>query len=177
MAQKVKKQKQQRAKSEDEKLSSCNSWLNLPFSVLRLIRENPALMQNIKLTNPSEGWYTSLPPWDVNVPLKLVVLSSTLWEFYGSRKDCTLMVITGMDHTASALYIFSWNAQMVLLVLLISQRSRVGSEDDVEVFRLDEDDKLSWVKMKSFGERALFVVDDCCISVLASDMGCKRNCA
>lgn len=47
--------------------------------------------------------------------------------------------------------------------------------DDVEVFELDEE-RLVWVKVENKGDRALFVGENCCISVSASELGCKRNC-
>ena len=62
----------------------------------------------------------------------------------------------------------------ILLVFLISGKT-VNIVDDVEVFRLHFD-RLTWVKMERLGDRALFVGDNSCMWVNASEVGCKRNC-
>lgn len=62
----------------------------------------------------------------------------------------------------------------ILLVFLISRKT-VSVVDDVEVFRLCLD-RLSLVKMKRLNDRALFVGDNCCMWVNASEVGCKMNC-
>ncbi|EOX98629.1 F-box family protein with a domain of Uncharacterized protein function, putative [Theobroma cacao] len=62
----------------------------------------------------------------------------------------------------------------ILLVFLISRRS-IKVVDDVEVFQLNTA-KLSWVRMASLGDRALFLGTNCCMSVSASRVGCRSNC-
>ncbi|KAJ6905576.1 hypothetical protein NC652_023368 [Populus alba x Populus x berolinensis] len=47
--------------------------------------------------------------------------------------------------------------------------------DSVEVYQLDVDD-LTWIKMESLGDRTLFLGSNCCMSVSASKVGCKRDC-
>ncbi|KAG4999470.1 hypothetical protein AAZX31_08G064400 [Glycine max] len=63
----------------------------------------------------------------------------------------------------------------VLLVFLISRKSSVHSVDDVEVYQLNMG-RLSWVKLESVGERAVLVGSNCSMSVLASEVGCRKNC-
>ncbi|XP_010266422.1 PREDICTED: uncharacterized protein LOC104603941 [Nelumbo nucifera] len=62
----------------------------------------------------------------------------------------------------------------ILLVFLISRKS-TNIVDDVEVFKLDLA-KPSWIKMENLGGRTLFVGFTCCISVSASELGCRGNC-
>lgn len=62
----------------------------------------------------------------------------------------------------------------ILLVFLISRKS-TNVVDHVEVFRLNFD-KLAWVKMESLQNKALFVGDNCCMSITTSKMGCESNC-
>ncbi|KAM3219819.1 hypothetical protein P3L10_024350 [Capsicum annuum] len=47
--------------------------------------------------------------------------------------------------------------------------------DNVEVFKLQIDD-LSWLKMDNLGDRTLFTGIKCCLSVPASQDGCRNNC-
>ncbi|KAJ7968333.1 F-box protein [Quillaja saponaria] len=63
----------------------------------------------------------------------------------------------------------------ILLVFLISRKSSVNIVDHVEVYRLYLD-RLTWSKMESLGDRTLFVGTYCCMPVLASKVGCRRNC-
>ena len=62
----------------------------------------------------------------------------------------------------------------ILLIFLISKKS-INGVDDVEVFWLDFV-RLSRIKTKSLGDQTLFVGENCCVSVSASKVGCKRNC-
>ncbi|KAL3532981.1 hypothetical protein ACH5RR_006502 [Cinchona calisaya] len=62
---------------------------------------------------------------------------------------------------------------VILLIFLICRKS-IHNVDDVEVFRLDFS-RLSWLKMESIGDRTLFLVTNCCMSVGASKVGCKSN--
>ncbi|KAL0361002.1 UNVERIFIED_CONTAM: hypothetical protein Sradi_3784700 [Sesamum radiatum] len=62
----------------------------------------------------------------------------------------------------------------ILLVFLLSRKS-IDHVEDVEVFRLDIP-KLSWVKVEDLGDRTLFLEDECCMGVTASEVGCKKNC-
>ena len=62
----------------------------------------------------------------------------------------------------------------ILLIFLISKKS-INVVDDVEIFQLDLV-RLSWTKMESLGDQTLFVGEQCCVSVSASKVGCKRNC-
>ncbi|KAF5733381.1 hypothetical protein HS088_TW17G00924 [Tripterygium wilfordii] len=61
----------------------------------------------------------------------------------------------------------------ILLVFLISRQS-IDDTDVVEIYGLDLE-KLSWVRVKSLGERTLIVGSNCCSSILASKVGCRRN--
>ncbi|XP_057495393.1 uncharacterized protein LOC130780429 [Actinidia eriantha] len=70
-------------------------------------------------------------------------------------------------------YLMESNGE-VLLVLLISRKS-IHRVENVEVHRLQLDG-LSWEKMESLGDRTLFVGTNCCMSVIASELGCRRNC-
>ncbi|XP_051120085.1 uncharacterized protein LOC127243902 [Andrographis paniculata] len=70
-------------------------------------------------------------------------------------------------------YLFEVDGE-ILLVLLVSRKS-IDVVNDVEVLRLDVG-KLLWVKVKSIGEKALFVEDECCMGVVARSVGCKKNC-
>lgn len=65
------------------------------------------------------------------------------------------------------------SGEEVLLVFLISKASS-NIVDSVEVYQLDVD-KLTWNKMESLGDRTLFLGSNCCMSVSASKVGCKRN--
>ncbi|KAJ9159228.1 hypothetical protein P3X46_024748 [Hevea brasiliensis] len=63
----------------------------------------------------------------------------------------------------------------ILLVFLISRKS-IKVVDDVEVYQLDTA-KLTWIKKESLGgDRTLFLGANCCMSVSASRVGCRRNC-
>lgn len=66
------------------------------------------------------------------------------------------------------------SGEEVLLVFLISKASS-NIVDSVEVYQLDVDD-LTWIKMESLGDRTLFLGSNCCMSVSASKVGCKRDC-
>ncbi|KAJ4845017.1 hypothetical protein Tsubulata_041767 [Turnera subulata] len=61
----------------------------------------------------------------------------------------------------------------VLLIFLISRNPsfQVG---DVEVYKLDTEE-LTWKRMDSLGDRAVFLGFYCCMSVKASEVGCKKN--
>ncbi|KAK7363050.1 hypothetical protein VNO77_05179 [Canavalia gladiata] len=63
----------------------------------------------------------------------------------------------------------------LLLVYLISTKSSVHNVDDVEVYQLNSA-RLSWLKLESLGKRTLFVGSNCSVSVLASELGCRKNC-
>ncbi|CAJ1936160.1 unnamed protein product [Sphenostylis stenocarpa] len=63
----------------------------------------------------------------------------------------------------------------IFLVLLLSRKSSVHSLDGVEVYQLNMA-RLSWFKVESVGERAVFVGSNCSVSVVASEVGCRRNC-
>jgi len=63
----------------------------------------------------------------------------------------------------------------ILLVFILSRKSRVHGVDGVEVYQLNTG-RLSWFKVESVGERAVFVGSNCSVSVLASEVGCRRNC-
>ncbi|KAL6269871.1 hypothetical protein ACE6H2_026782 [Prunus campanulata] len=62
----------------------------------------------------------------------------------------------------------------ILLVFLISNKSSTDVVDSVEVFRLHLG-KLSWVKIESLGDRALFVGVNCCMVVSASKIGFRSD--
>ncbi|KAJ8572454.1 hypothetical protein K7X08_008965 [Anisodus acutangulus] len=62
----------------------------------------------------------------------------------------------------------------ILLVFLISERSN-RTVDKVEVFKLQIED-LSWLRLDNFGDRTLFTGIKCCMSVPASQVGCRNNC-
>ncbi|PHT41680.1 hypothetical protein CQW23_20534 [Capsicum baccatum] len=70
-------------------------------------------------------------------------------------------------------YLFESNGE-ILLIFLISERSN-RVVDNVEVFKLQIDD-LSWLKMDNLGDRTLFTGIKCCLSVPASQDGCRNNC-
>lgn len=63
----------------------------------------------------------------------------------------------------------------ILLVYLISRKSSLHNVDGVEVYRLNLA-RLSWIKLETFGEKAVFVGSNCSVSVLASEVGCRKNC-
>nr|KYP61210.1 Putative F-box protein At3g25750 family [Cajanus cajan] len=63
----------------------------------------------------------------------------------------------------------------ILLVYLISRKSSVHNVDGVEVYRLNFA-RLSWLKLETLGERAVFVGSNCSMSVMASEVGCRKNC-
>ncbi|KAK7319513.1 hypothetical protein RJT34_04234 [Clitoria ternatea] len=63
----------------------------------------------------------------------------------------------------------------VLLVHLISGKSSMHNVDDVEVYQLNLA-RLSWFKLESLGERTVFVGSNCSVCVLASEVGCRKNC-
>ncbi|ONH90776.1 hypothetical protein PRUPE_8G073600 [Prunus persica] len=63
----------------------------------------------------------------------------------------------------------------ILLVFLISNKSSTDVVDSVEVFRLHIG-KLSWVKIESLGDRALFVGVNCCMVVSISKIGFRSDC-
>ncbi|KAH0732075.1 hypothetical protein KY289_003263 [Solanum tuberosum] len=62
----------------------------------------------------------------------------------------------------------------ILLIFLISERSN-RIVDKVEVFKLQIED-LSWLKLDNLGDRTLFAGINCCMSVPASQVGCRNNC-
>ncbi|KAF3639004.1 putative interferon-related developmental regulator 1-like [Capsicum annuum] len=62
----------------------------------------------------------------------------------------------------------------ILLIFLISEGSN-RTVDKVEVFKLQIED-LSWLKLDNLGDRTLFAGINCCISVPASQIGCRNNC-
>ncbi|KAI3460173.1 hypothetical protein Pfo_016836 [Paulownia fortunei] len=62
----------------------------------------------------------------------------------------------------------------ILLVFLI-YRKTAGVVDRVEVFWLHIP-KLSWIKLESLQERALFLENECCTWVDSSQVGCRGNC-
>ncbi|XP_055816018.1 putative F-box protein At3g25750 [Solanum dulcamara] len=62
----------------------------------------------------------------------------------------------------------------ILLIFLISEGSN-SMVDKVEVFKLQIGD-LSWLKLDNLGDRTLFTGINCCMSVLASQVGCRNNC-
>ncbi|KAF5731899.1 hypothetical protein HS088_TW18G00585 [Tripterygium wilfordii] len=70
-------------------------------------------------------------------------------------------------------YLLESNGE-ILLVFMISAQS-VNVIDSVEIYKLDLH-KLSWIRVESVGERTVFVGANCCVSVKASQVGCKRNC-
>ncbi|XP_058215366.1 uncharacterized protein LOC131326560 [Rhododendron vialii] len=70
-------------------------------------------------------------------------------------------------------YLIESNGE-ILLVFLVSRKS-IHRVENVEVYRL-RFDKLSWVKMESIGDRTLFVGTNWCISVDASEIGCRLDC-
>ncbi|KAH0727274.1 hypothetical protein KY284_003139 [Solanum tuberosum] len=59
-------------------------------------------------------------------------------------------------------------------IFLISERS-IRKVDKVEVMKLEMDD-VSWLKLDNLGNRTLFAGTNCCISVNASQLGCRSNC-
>ncbi|KAH0727298.1 hypothetical protein KY284_003163 [Solanum tuberosum] len=62
----------------------------------------------------------------------------------------------------------------ILLIFVISERSN-RIVDKVEVFKLQIED-LSWLKLDNLGHRTLFAGINCCMSVPASQVGCRNNC-
>ncbi|XP_031126785.1 uncharacterized protein LOC116029045 [Ipomoea triloba] len=62
----------------------------------------------------------------------------------------------------------------ILLIFLICRKS-VMSVDHVEVLKLQLGDELSWIKLESLGDRTLFAGINSCMSVTASQVGCRRN--
>uniref|UniRef100_A0A2C9V4U5 KIB1-4 beta-propeller domain-containing protein n=1 Tax=Manihot esculenta TaxID=3983 RepID=A0A2C9V4U5_MANES len=63
----------------------------------------------------------------------------------------------------------------ILLVFLISRKC-IKVVDCLEVYQLDTA-KLTWVKKENLGsDRTLFVGGNCCMSVSASEVGCRKNC-
>ncbi|MCD7457455.1 hypothetical protein HAX54_035103 [Datura stramonium] len=62
----------------------------------------------------------------------------------------------------------------ILLIFLISEQS-TRKVDEVEVFKLQMDD-LSWLKLDNLGNRTVFAGTNCCMSVNASQLGCRSNC-
>jgi len=63
----------------------------------------------------------------------------------------------------------------ILVIFLLSRKRSVHGVDGVEVYQLNMA-RLSWFKVESVGERAVFVGSNCSVSVLASEVGCRRNC-
>ncbi|CAN4107883.1 unnamed protein product [Withania somnifera] len=70
-------------------------------------------------------------------------------------------------------YLLESNGE-ILLIFLISERSN-RVVDKVEVFKLQIED-LSWLRLDNLGDRTLFAGIKCCISVPASQIGCRNNC-
>ncbi|XP_070012491.1 putative F-box protein At3g25750 [Nicotiana sylvestris] len=70
-------------------------------------------------------------------------------------------------------YILESNGE-ILLIFLISKQS-TKNVDKVEVYKLQMDD-LSLVKVDNLGNRTIFVGSNSCMSVNASQLGCKSNC-
>ncbi|MED6221287.1 hypothetical protein PIB30_053006 [Stylosanthes scabra] len=62
----------------------------------------------------------------------------------------------------------------ILLVFLVSRKSSVHIVDHVEVYKLSLA-RLNWLKLESLGERTVFVGSNCSMSVLASEVGCRKN--
>ncbi|XP_059310783.1 uncharacterized protein LOC132062177 [Lycium ferocissimum] len=70
-------------------------------------------------------------------------------------------------------YLIESNGEILLIFLISEQSSR--KVDKVEVFKLQMDD-LSWLKVDNLGDRTLFAGTKCCMSVTASQLGCRSNC-
>ncbi|KAJ8768893.1 hypothetical protein K2173_023888 [Erythroxylum novogranatense] len=62
----------------------------------------------------------------------------------------------------------------ILLAFLISRKS-MNIVDGVEVYRLDIRN-LTWIKVESLEDTTLLIRANCCMSVSASKVGCRRNC-
>ncbi|KAM6595576.1 hypothetical protein CsatA_006100 [Cannabis sativa] len=65
------------------------------------------------------------------------------------------------------------DGEILLVFLVLGEQD--GVVDGVEVYKLCLDD-LSLIKMKSLGEKTLFVGSDCCVLVDADKVGCRGNC-
>ncbi|XP_059310782.1 uncharacterized protein LOC132062176 [Lycium ferocissimum] len=70
-------------------------------------------------------------------------------------------------------YLLESNGEILLIFLISEQSTR--KVDRVEVFKLQMDD-LSWIKLDNLGNRTLFAGTNCCMSVNASQLGCRSNC-
>ncbi|MCD7457457.1 hypothetical protein HAX54_035105 [Datura stramonium] len=69
-------------------------------------------------------------------------------------------------------YLLESNGE-ILLIFLISERSNRVVEK-VEVFKLQIED-LSWLRLDNLGDRTLFAGIKYCMSVPASQVGCRKN--
>ncbi|KAK3009281.1 hypothetical protein RJ639_014324 [Escallonia herrerae] len=70
-------------------------------------------------------------------------------------------------------YLVQFDGEIFLIFLIFEKPINVA--DNVEVFRL-QFPRLSWVKLKSLGEKALFAGAKTCMWVTASKVGCRSNC-
>ncbi|KAI3460172.1 hypothetical protein Pfo_016835 [Paulownia fortunei] len=70
-------------------------------------------------------------------------------------------------------YLLESNGEILLIFLIY--RKTAGVVDRVEVFWLHIP-KLSWIKLESLQEKALFLENECCTWVDSSQVGCRGNC-
>ncbi|TMX04949.1 hypothetical protein EJD97_003734 [Solanum chilense] len=70
-------------------------------------------------------------------------------------------------------YLLESNGEILLIFLIFEQSIR--KMDKVEVFKLQMDD-LSWLKLDKLGNKTLFAGTNYCMSVNASQLGCRSNC-
>nr|GMC81260.1 putative F-box protein At3g25750 [Ipomoea batatas] len=88
-------------------------------------------------------------------------------------KLCRRRAVPSMPSKRFTEYLLESSGE-ILLVFLICRKS-VMSVDHVEVLKLQLGDELSWIKMESLGDRTLFAGINSCMSVTASQVGCRRN--
>ncbi|KAG2410008.1 hypothetical protein LR48_Vigan393s002100 [Vigna angularis] len=158
-----------------------------------------------KLKGSSNGsWITPEPQWTMQdctltEPLgsqqKAVQFTNAIGfqgKFYALSVQGSLVVIEDVDSVAKVTdlsgtrifplvssnhfreYLVESEGE-ILLVFILSRKSRLHGVDGVEVYQLNVA-RVSWIKVESVGEQAVFVGSNCSLSVLASEVGCRRNC-
>ncbi|MCD9559025.1 hypothetical protein HAX54_016741 [Datura stramonium] len=105
-------------------------------------------------------------------------LWDTLWtRFHGCSHG--LIVAGGKDPAQYCLLIPTarhsyWTVPPLAMPQFHSKQS-TRKEDELEVFKLRMDDQ-SWLKLDNLGHRTIFAGTNCCMSVNASQLGCRSNC-
>ncbi|KAK7400388.1 hypothetical protein VNO78_11594 [Psophocarpus tetragonolobus] len=186
-------------------LSSPPEDPNCTVMVLTGISQPAFAFYKLKRSNTNSSWITPEPRWtmqDCTLTEPLVRQKHQAMEFanaigvrgkfYALSVQGSLVVIEDLDSvpkvteiSATRLvpsvssnhfreYLLESEGE-VLLVFLISRKSSMHSVDGIEIYQLNLA-RLSWLKLGTLGERAVFVGSNCSVSVLASEVGCRRNC-